>query len=107
MVEAIEEDFMNLESLQRIVESATVVYCFLLPHIIRTIEPVLLRAVSAGKRVVLFCSTGARIRRLDQQAMPTTAKPGNVIGDLVPSAVAWFGRLRCYTDLSVSNISLT
>lgn len=96
LVEAIEEDFMNLESLQRIVESATVVYCFLLPHIIRTIEPVLLRAVSAGKRVVLFCSTGARIRRLDQQAMPTTAKPGNAIGDLVPSAVAWFGRLRCY-----------
>ena len=82
LVEAVDQDMMDLVGLQRFVARATVVYAFLLPHIIRKIEPVLLKAVADGKRVVLFCANSASSR--------------SSLGDLVPSRQAWFGRLRCY-----------
>ena len=107
LVDVIEQDFTDLVGLQRVVDRATVLYAFLLPHVIREIEPVLLRAVENGKRVVLFCSTGGRTRRLDQQAKPYATKPGNAIGDLVPTAIAWFGRLRCYGAKEAADIGLT
>ena len=98
LVEAIDQDFMDSEGLWRVVSRATVIYCFLLPHLIREIEPVLLRAVSEGKRVVLLsydCSIGDS-HSTRQPGRNYTTKPGNALGDLVPSQQAWFGRLRCY-----------
>jgi SAM-dependent methyltransferase len=90
LVEAFDQDFLDLASLERFVQTATVVYAYLLPHLVRKIEPVLLRAVEAGKRVMLFCSSGSRVRRHDAPAS------GNALGELIPAKQVWFGRLRLY-----------
>ena len=96
LVEAMDLDFVDLAALSHVLCRATVIYCFLLPHIIRQIEPALLKAAEDGARVVLFCSSGARGRWHCGLEMAKLAKPGNALGDLVPSAEARFGRLRCY-----------
>ena len=88
LVEAVECDFMDRGELQAIVDRATVLYAFLLPHVIREIEDVLLQAVAAGKRVLVFCATGTRARRRDAGTglhSPAT-KAGNAIGDLGASS---------------------
>jgi hypothetical protein len=92
----VDQDLMDLDGLQRILGRATVIYAFLLPHLIREIEPVLLQAVADGKRVVLYCSTGSRVRRLDALSRAAAGKAGNALGELVPSLESCFGRLRCY-----------
>ena len=69
---------------------ASVVYAYLLPEVVRTLEPLLRRAVDDGKVVLLYCSTGCRIRK-------STDRPaGNVIADLQPAGTALMGKLRLY-----------
>jgi hypothetical protein len=81
-----DESFANLPQWQ----SATVVYAYLLPDVTLRIAPLLHRAVQDGKIVLLYCSSGSRIRRAN-------ARPaGNIIGDLIPAAQAVQGKLRLY-----------
>lgn len=68
----------------------SVIYAYLLPDCTLKLAPVLHRAVEEGKVVVLYCSTGSRVRRSNAPAA------GNVIGDMRPAAQAALGRLRLY-----------
>lgn len=71
---------------------ATVVYAYLMPHMTQMLEPLLRRAVCAGKRVLLYCASGARVRR------PGAPDAGNRIGDLAPAVTAMMGKLRLYCN---------
>ena len=96
LVKAVDQDLMDLSQLQCTLSGATVAYCFLLPHIIRAIEPVLLQAVMEhGVRVVLFCASGGSGKWSPRQRDPGQ-KAGNALCDLTADAQACFGRLRCY-----------
>lgn len=63
-----------------------------MPHMTLKLEPLLRRAVCAGKRVLLYCSTGARVRR------PGAPDAGNQIGDLAPAVTEMMGELRLYCN---------
>jgi hypothetical protein len=63
---------------------ATVVYVYLFPKAVAQLESQLRRAVADGKRVVVYCTTGA------------TDTPGNRIGDLPVAGEAHLGMLRLY-----------
>ena len=65
-------------------QATTVIYAYLMPKPIAALEPMLRAAVHAGKRVAIFCTSGL------------TAKPGNCIGDLVPSAEGCLGMVRVF-----------
>jgi len=79
-VEVLEHDFMHLAGHPRW-EEATVVYAYLLPQVIRSLEPLLRGAVERGARVMIFCTSAGR---------------GNVIGDMPAAAQAVCGLLRMY-----------
>ena len=93
LVEVMDQDFMDLCGLEEKLKGATVVYAYLLPHLVKAIEPVLLQAVDDGKKVVLFCSSGSRVRRAD------APRAGNQLGELIAKRQAWFGRVRLYSSL--------
>lgn len=82
-------------------KSASVVYAYLMPDVTRRIEHVLLKAVQDGKVVVLYCSSGSRVRR------PNAPLAGNVIADLQPKAHGMMGRLRLYAMDGVLEHRLT
>ena len=93
LVRALEFDMMNQMALERDLpewKAATVIYAYLVPAVIRRLEAVLRRAVDDGKVVVLYCSSGSRVRRSNAPAA------GNIIGDLQPATQAVMGRLRLY-----------
>ena len=97
LVQAVESDMMDLAGLTSLPcwSEATVIYAYLLPHLFEHLAPALIAAVDAGKRVVLYSSTGSRVRR------PDAPKAGNVIRDLVPAGEAMLGRLRLYCRADV------
>jgi SAM-dependent methyltransferase len=93
LVRALEFDMMNQTALERDLpewKAATVIYAYLVPAVIRRLEAVLRRAVDDGKVVILYCSSGSRVRRSNAPAA------GNIIGDLQPATQAVMGRLRLY-----------
>jgi SAM-dependent methyltransferase len=96
LVTAVESDMMD-ESFAKLPQwqSATVVYAYLMPEVTLRIVPLLHRAVQDGKIVLLYCSSGSRIRR------PNARPAGNVIGDLVPAAQAVQGKLRLYARAGI------
>ena len=75
--------------------NTTVVYAYLLPDVTQRMQPIFRRAVDEGKMVILYCSSGSRVRR------PNAPPAGNVIGDLVPAAQAMMGRVRLYCKSDV------
>ena len=64
--------------------AATVVYVYLVPKLVKRLEPLLTRAVKNGKRVLIFCTTGG------------SSEPGNAIGGLAPTRILMRGMLRLY-----------
>lgn len=85
-VEIIEHDIMRLDGHPRWQE-ATVVFAYLLPQVVRQLEPLLRGAVDRGARVLLFCTAAGR---------------GNVIGNMQPAAQAVSGLLRMYCNDEVA-----
>ena len=75
--------------------AATVVYMYLMPDVVRELEPLLRRAVDEGKVVLIYCSSGSRIRAVG-------ARPaGNTIGEMCPVGTALMGKLRLYCSAEV------
>lgn len=64
--------------------AATVLFAYLMPKPIAALEPTLRAAVHAGKRVAIYCTSGL------------SAKPGNCVGDLLPSAEGCLGMVRVF-----------
>ena len=97
LVDAVNFDIMDLPKFATspIWSAASVVYAYLLPFMTRHLEPVLRQAIDAGKLVILYCSTGCRVRR------PGAPPAGNTIGDMRPVAEAALGRLRLYCNAGV------
>jgi len=97
LVDAVNFDIMDLPkyATSPIWSAASVIYAYLLPFMVCHLEPILRQAVDAGKLVILYCSTGSRVRR------PGAPPAGNVIGDLRPVAQAALGRLRMYCNPGV------
>ena len=67
-------------------KSTTVVYVYLQPRVVESLCEMLQRIVRAGKRVVVYCTTGSH-----------PSNPGNALGELSPSRVAMGGMLRLYS----------
>ena len=82
-IEVYEHDLTKITEHPRY-QATTVIYAYLMPKPIAALEPMLRAAVHAGKRVAIFCTSGL------------TAKPGNCIGDLVPSAEGCLGMVRVF-----------
>ena len=84
-VEVVDADFLLLGGHPRF-QAATVLYVYAIPRVIQRLRPLLRDAVAAGKRVVIYCTSGA------------SAVPGNLLGDeTLPAAEAMGGRLRLYS----------
>ena len=77
-------------------QAATLVYVYLVPHVVARLEPLLRAAVAAGKTVAIFCTTGAS----------NAKSAGNAIGDLPPARTALNGMLRIYRLRPLSTPSL-
>merc|ERR1712046_333883 len=90
-VEVVERDIMSLHGDPRF-EEATVVYAYLLPDVIKRLEALLRDAVEAGKRVLIYCTTGHWDR----------ASAGNLIGSMEPMAEAMMGMLRMYCTMDTA-----
>ena len=97
LVDAVNFDIMDLPkyATSPIWSAASVIYAYLLPFMVCHLEPILRQAVDDGKLVILYCSTGSRVRR------PGAPPAGNVIGDMRPVAQAALGRLRLYCNPGV------
>eukprot|EP00931_Biecheleriopsis_adriatica_P101327 TRINITY_DN76491_c0_g1_i1.p1 TRINITY_DN76491_c0_g1~~TRINITY_DN76491_c0_g1_i1.p1 ORF type:complete len:196 (+),score=37.88 TRINITY_DN76491_c0_g1_i1:44-631(+) len=65
-------------------QEATVLYLYLIPKAVQRLQPLLESAVKAGKRVLIYCTSGTR------------DMPGNRIGNMQPAAEAMLGMLRMY-----------
>ena len=91
LIEVCEHDLMRLAE-HHAYHQATVLYAYLIPSIIGQLEPLFRRAVSEGKRVLIYCTSGC-----EPHGVPTSSKtPGNAVGDLVPAERAMLGMLRLY-----------
>eukprot|EP00966_Prymnesium_polylepis_P196559 4554933-Prymnesium_polylepis.1 len=97
LVAAVEQDFFEQDALAGHPgwRRSSVVYIYLMPDVVRRLEPLLRRAVDDGKVVVIFCSSGSRARR------DSSRPAGNVIGDLAPAGQAMMGKLRLYCNANV------
>ena len=84
-VEVIDHDILQLAGHPRF-EAATIVYVYLQPRCIDSLKSLLIAAVTAGKRVVIYCTTGVL----------KTAAAGNTLGELTPTGIAMGGLLRLY-----------
>jgi precorrin-6B methylase 2 len=85
LIEVIEQDILELAGHPRF-EAATIVYVYLQPKCIEQLTPLLSAAVAAGKRVIIYCTTGAL----------TSCAAGNALGDLKPARITMGGMLRLY-----------
>lgn len=86
-VQVVEFDLMKAAE-HPVFGAASVVYAYLIPNVIKHLEPMLRAAVENGKRVLLYCTTGF------------WAAPGNLIGDLPPMGEDMMGMLRLYCTAS-------
>ena len=85
LVEVVDADLLQLDRHPRFTAS-TVVYVYLMPKVLRRerLQALLRTAVAAGKRVVIYCTSGA------------SREPGNVLDGVEPAARAMGGVLRLY-----------
>ena len=75
-----EASFLELSPAHPLIQAATVIYVYLIPKVVRRLEPLLRAAVlEHGKRVLIFCTHG-----------------GNRIGDLAPRRVCMGGCLALF-----------
>lgn len=92
MVEVVEGDLTHLPTLPAY-SRATILYAYLTRKIIEFIEPMLLRAVDEGKRVIIYCTSGCEP---NGAPTPGAMRAGNALGDLEPAAQGMLGMLRVY-----------
>jgi precorrin-6B methylase 2 len=90
MIEVIDHDLLALSG-HPAFEEANVIYAYLQPRVVQRITPLLREAVDAGKRVVIYCTTGTI-----EASGDGTSAPGNTLGDLAAAKVSMGGLLRMY-----------
>jgi hypothetical protein len=83
LIDVVDHDLFQLSD-HPLFGAATVVYVYLVPKLVKRLEPLLTRAVENGKRVLIFCTTGG------------SSEPGNAIGGLAPTRILMRGMLRLY-----------
>ena len=98
LVEAVAMDMMEELATHPLWAACNVVYAYVMPHMNQDhrLQPVLRRAVDDGKRILLYCTSGSRVRR------PGAPEAGNRIGDLEPMASTNLGMLRLYCSEEVA-----
>ena len=83
LVEVVEFDLLAADEDAHF-RAATVVFLYLQPRVVQRLERLLTDAVDSGKRVVIYCPTGA------------SARPGNALGELTPAKESMAGMLKLY-----------